>query len=321
MKAIQVSGTGGPEVLEHMEVPDPHIEKGEALLKIEAIGVNFIDIYVRSGRYPRDLPLIPGFEAAGTVVEVGVDVHEVSPGDLVAFAGVMGSYAEIMAVPSWQLVKLPEGVDIETGAALIEQGLTAHYLCRSTYPLGSGDTALVHAGAGGVGLLLIQMAKRLGATVITTVSTEAKAARASEAGADHVIIYTEQDFEEEVNRITGGRGLPVVYDSVGASTFDKSLACLAPRGYMVLFGQSSGPVPTVPVPVVNAKSLFFTRPTLGHYAATREELLQRSEDIFQWVVSGDLKVQVHDRYPLREAAEAHRALEGRQTTGKLLLVP
>ena len=248
MKAVQISRTGGPEVLVVTDVSDPRPGKDQALIEIEAIGVNFIDTYIRSGRYPRDLPLVPGVEAAGTVVEVGEDVSEVSPGDLVATAGVMGSYAEKMVVPSWQLVKLPQGVDAETGAAVIEQGLTAHYLCHSTYPLSSHDAALVHAGAGGVGLLLIQMAKRLGATVITTVSTEAKAERAREAGADHVINYTVQDFEDEVLSITEGRRLPVVYDAVGASTFDKSLACLAPRGYMVLYGQSSGPVPNVSVP-------------------------------------------------------------------------
>ena len=257
----------------------------------------------------------------GKVVEVGGNVREVSPGDMVATAGVAGSYAERMVASSWQLVKLPQGVDVETGAAVIEQGLTAHYLCHSAYPLSSRDTALIHAGAGGVGLLLIQMAKRLGDTVITTVSTDAKAERAREVGADHTINYTNQDFEKEVRRFTGGEGLPVVYDSVGTSTFDKSLACLAPRGYMVLYGQSSGPVPSVSVPAINSKSLYFTRPSLNDYAATREELLQRAGQVFGWVKSGELKVSIHDRYPGRDAAEAHRALEGRKTTGKLLLIP
>ena len=321
MKAVQISRTGGPEVLVVRNVPDPRPGEDEALIEIEAVGVNFIDIYVRSGRHRHDLPLVPGFEAAGTVVEVGENVREVSPGDLVAAAGVFGSYAEAMVAPSWQLVKLPNGVDAETGAAVMEQGLTAHYLSRSTYPLGSDDIALVHAGAGGVGLLLIQMAKRLGATVIATVSTVAKAERAREAGADHVINYVDQDFEKEVLSITEGRGLSVVYDSVGASTFDKGLACLAPRGYMVLYGQSSGPVPSVSVQAINSKSLFLTRPSLTDYTASREELLWRSDDVFGWVRSGELNVHIHGRFSLRDAAEAHRAMEGRATTGKLLLIP
>ena len=321
MKAIKISRTGGPEVLEYGEVQDPVATEGQALIEVEAIGVNFIDINVRSGRYPRELPLIPGFEAAGRVVEVGEDVDEVSTGDMVVAAGENGSYAEKMVVSSERLARLPEGVDAQTAAALMEQGLTAHYLAHSTYPLSPKDTALIHAGAGGVGLLLIQMAKRLGATVITTVSTEEKAKRAREAGADYTINYTTEDFQEKVKDIAGGEGLPVVYDSVGATTFDKSMACLAPRGHMVLFGQASGLVPTVSVADINDKSLFFTRPSLKDYTATREELVQRSDDLFRWVKSGELKVHIHGRYALGEAAEAHRALEARETTGKLLLIP
>ena len=321
MRAIQMSKTGGPEVMEYVDVPEPRPGPGQALIDIVAIGVNYADTYARSGLNPPTLPAIPGQEAAGVVAEVGEGVSEVAVGDLVAYTGVGASYAERVAAPSWRLVKLPDGVDAQAGATAMLQGMTAHYLCHTTYPLKPGDTAVIHAGAGGVGLLLIQMAKSMGAGVITTVSTEAKARLAREAGADHTIIYTEQDFEEKVNEITGGAGVPVVYDSVGVTTFDKSVACLAPRGYMVLYGQASGPVPPVAIPVLNRRSLFLTRPSLVDHTATREELLQRAGEVLEWVRSGRLKLRIHGTFPLKEAAEAHRQLEGRLTTGKLLLAP
>ena len=321
MKAVQVSETGGPEVLRYVDVSEPVLEAGQALVDIKAIGVNYTDVYTRSGLNPPTLPVIPGVEAAGVVVRLGAGVTEVAPGDVVAYSGVGASYAERVAAPSDRLVKMPDGVDAETGAAVMLQGMTAHYLCYSTYPVREGDTVLVHAAAGGVGLLLTQMVKSLGATVIATVSTEAKAELARGVGADHVINYAQDDFEKGVNDITGGAGVQAVYDSVGRSTFDKSIACLEPRGYMVLYGQASGPVDPVPVSVLNAKSLFLTRPGLAHYTRTREELLERARDILDWVRSGRLKLHMHGKYPLRDAAEAHRQLEGRLTTGKLLLTP
>lgn len=321
MKAVQISKTGGPEVLEYVDVPDPEPGNGQALVDIQAIGVNYTDVYTRSGLNPPSLPTIPGVEGAGVVSKVGAGVTEVKVGDLVAYSSVGKSYAEKVVAPSWRLVKLPRGLDAEAGAAAMLQGMTAHYLCHSTYPLKPGDTALVHAAAGGVGLLLTQMAKSLGARVIATVSTDAKAQLARQAGADHVIIYTREDFEEGVKKVTGGVGVEVVYDAVGKSTFDKSVACLKPRGYMVLYGQASGPVPPVPVAVLNRKSLFLTRPGLGDYTPTREELLQRAGDVLGWVKSGKLKLHIHGKYALRDAAEAHRQLEQRQTTGKLLLIP
>ena len=321
MKSVQLLETGGPEVLRYVDVPDPAPGPGQALVELKAIGVNYTDVYTRSGLNPPALPAIPGVEGAGVVSQVGEGVSEVSAGDLVAYSSVPASYAEKVVAPSWRLVKLPDGVDAEAGAATMLQGMTAHYLCYSTYPLKSSDTAVVHAGAGGVGLLLIQMAKWLGARVIATVSTEAKARLAKEAGADHAIIYTEQDFAEEVQGITQGSGVQVVYDSVGKDTFDKSISCLAPRGYMVLYGQASGPVPPVPVAVLNRKSLFLTRPGLADHTPTREELLQRAGDVLGWVQSGRLKLRIHGRYALKDAAEAHRQLESRATTGKLLLVP
>ena len=320
MKVVQISQTGGPEVLKYVDVPDPSPGAGQALIDVTAIGMNYTDVYTRSGLNAPALPAIPGVEAAGVVSQVGEGVSEVAVGDLVAYTGVGASYAEKVVAPSWRLVKLPEGVDAETGAATMLQGMTAYYLCHSTYPLKPGDTALVHAAAGGVGLLLTQMAKSLGAQVIATVSTEAKAQLAREAGADHTIIYTEQDFEEEVKRITGG-GVQVVYDSVGLTTFDKSIACLVPRGYMVLYGQASGPVPPVPVSMLNNGSLFLTRPGLGDHTATREELLQQAGNVLEEVRSGRLKLHMHGKFALRDAAEAHRQLEGRLTTGKLLLIP
>jgi NADPH2:quinone reductase len=321
MKAIQITQVGGPEVLKYTDVPDPRPGAGQALIDVKAIGVNYTDIYTRSGVNPPALPTIPGGEAAGVVIQVGEGVSEVEVGDLVAYTGAGASYAEKVVVPSWRLVKLPEGLDAESGAAAMLQGMTAHYLCHSTYPLKPGDTCLVHAAAGGVGLLLTQMAKSLGAQVIATVSTQEKAKLASEAGADHVIIYTVEDFEQEVNKITSGKGVQVVYDAVGLTTFDKSIACLAQRGYMVLYGQASGPVPPVPLSMLNRKSLFLTRPGLASYTATREELLQRAGDVLGWVKSHKLDLHIHGKFPLRNAAEAHRQLEGRLTTGKLLLIP
>jgi len=322
MKATQISRTGGPEVLEYLDLPDPTPGPDDVLLNVEAIGVNFIDTYIRRGAYPRPLPLIPGFEAAGTVTTVGQNVADISVGDRVAMAGLtMGSYAERMVIPAWQLVPVPDGVSSETAAAVLEQGMTAHYLCHSTYKLGPDDVALIHAGAGGVGRLLIQMAKRLGATVITTVSTDEKAAMAHSLGADHVVLYTKQDFQDEVMRITDGEGVNVVYDADGQTTFDKSLDSLRPRGTMVLYGAASGAVHTVPVSLINAKSLFFTRPGLNHHVATRDELLWRANDVLGWVRSGEVSVHVHGTYPLKDAGRAQDDLENGRTMGKVLLVP
>ncbi|MBI2871885.1 MAG: quinone oxidoreductase [Chloroflexi bacterium] len=321
MKAVQVQNAGGPEVLKYVDAQEPQPGPKQALVELKAIGVNYTDVYTRSGLTPTSLPTIPGVEGAGVVVRTGEGVSEVAVGDLVAYTGVPGSYAQKVVAPSWRLVKLPKGIDAETGAATMLQGMTAHYLCYTTYPLAPGDTALVHAGAGGVGLLLVQMCKWLGARVITTVSTEAKAQLAREAGADQVVIYTEQDFETEVKRFTGGEGVQVAYDSVGETTFKKSIACLARRGYLVLYGQASGPVPPVPTSILQQRSLFLTRPSLGDYTATREELLQRAGDVLGWVQSGRLQLRIHGEFPLREASEAHRQLEGRLTTGKLLLIP
>jgi NADPH2:quinone reductase len=322
MNAIQVKRCGSPEVLELVEIPKPAPGPKQALVKIEAAGVNFIDVYFRTGLYKADPPFTPGMEAAGVVEAVGPEVTEVAPGDRVAYAMVRGSYAGYALVPSWQLVKIPGAVDSKTAAAAMLQGMTAHYLTHSTFPLKKGDTALVHAAAGGAGLLLAQTAKILGARVIGTVSTEAKAAAARAAGADETILYTQQDFETEVKRLTGGRGVDVVYDSVGQTTFLKGLNCLRPRGMMALFGQSSGPVAPLDPGLLAAKgSLFLTRPTLANYAATREELEWRAGDVLRWVESGALKIRIDRAYPLGEAAQAHRDLEGRKTSGKLLLIP
>ena len=322
MKAIRVHKTGGPEVLALDEIPVPEPKSGEARVKIEAIGVNFIDIYHRTGLYPLAAPFTLGMEAAGVVDAVGEGVTEVKQGDRVAYCMVVGSYAEYAIVPAWKLAPVPAGIDAKTAAALMLQGMTAHYLTHSTYTLKKGETALIHAAAGGVGLLLVQVAKNLGATVLGTVSTEAKAALAREAGADHVILYTQSDFAEEVKKLTESRGVHVVYDSVGQSTFNKSLDCLRPRGYLVLFGQSSGPVPAFDPALLVAKgSLFLTRPSLIHYTLSRDELLQRSSDLFAWTASGKLKVRSDKTLPLSKAAEAHRLLEGRKTTGKVRLVP
>jgi NADPH2:quinone reductase len=320
MKRIQVVETGGPEKMQLADVPTPVPGPGQALVRIAATGVNFIDIYYRTGLYKADLPVALGSEAAGTVEAVGSGVTEVAPGDRVAYAMARGSYAEYAAVPAAQLVKLPAHLDFPSAAASMLQGMTAHYLTHSTFALKSGDTCLVHAAAGGAGGLIVQMAKMLGARVFGTVSTEAKAEIARSHGADEVILYTERDFEAEVKRLTAGRGVDVVYDSVGKTTFDKSLNCLRPRGLMALFGQSSGSVPPFDPVMLNAKgSLFLTRPALGHYLLTRQELLWRAGDVLGWLDSGKLKLRIHRTYPLADAASAHRDLESRKTAGKLLL--
>jgi NADPH:quinone reductase len=322
MKAIRVHTPGGPEALRHEDVPQPTPKPGEALIKVDAAGLNYIDVYFRTGLYKAELPLTPGMEASGTVTAVGSGVTEVKTGDKVAYTGVPGAYAEYAVVPAARLVTLPGGVTTRQGAAAMLQGMTAHYLATSTYPLKAGDTCLVHAAAGGVGLLLCQIAKMRGARVIGTVSTEDKAKLAREAGADEVILYTQQDFEAEVKRLTGGKGLQVVYDAVGKTTFEKGFNCLAPRGMMVLYGQSSGPIGAFDPQILSAKgSLFLTRPTLGHYTATRDELLQRAGELLGWIRDGKLRLRMEFEFPLKDAAEAHRALEGRKTTGKVLLIP
>lgn len=322
MKAIRIHAFGGPEVYQYEEVPDPAPGTAQALVAIEAIGVNFIEVYQRTGLYQVPLPATPGSEAAGTVVAVGPGVPDFHAGDRVAWQGSPGAYAERAAVPVERLVRLPEGVSTKQGAAAMLQGMTAHYLACSTWPLKPGDTCLVHAAAGGVGLLLCQIAKRRGARVIGTVSTAEKAALAHEAGADDVIRYTEQDFEVEARLLTGGTGVQVVYDSVGRTTFEQSLRCLAPRGMMVLYGQSSGPVGSFDPQVLNQRgSIFLTRPMLAHHVATRAELLQRANEVLGWVRDGTLRLRIGGEFPLAQAAEAHRRLQGRTTTGKLLLIP
>jgi NADPH2:quinone reductase len=322
MQAIQIQETGGPEVLRLVDLPIPQPGPGQVLLRIEATGLNFIEIYFRKGVYKASMPMTPGSEAAGTVEELGPGVTGFAAGDAVASVAVLGSYAEYALASAAQLVKVPAGVTPEKAAAAMLQGMTAHYLTHSTFPLKAGDTALVHAGAGGVGLLLTEMAVRLGARVIATVSTPAKAEFSCEAGASDVILYTEQDFEAEVKRLTGGKGVDVAYDSVGKTTFDKSLNCLRPRGLLALFGASSGPVPPFDLIQLNSKgSLFVTRPTLWHYIATRAELEWRSGDVLGWAASGALKLRTEYIYPLAQAAQAQIDLEGRKTTGKILLVP
>jgi NADPH2:quinone reductase len=322
MKAIQIHNTGGPEVLKLADLPIPAPGPGQVLLRVEATGVNFIEIYFRKGVYKAALPLTPGSEAAGTVEELGPGVTGFAAGDAVASVSVLGSYAEYALVPAASLVKVPEGLSMEQAAAAMLQGMTAHYLSHSTFALKAGDTALVHAGAGGVGLLLTQIAVRLGARVITTVSTTAKAELSREAGASDVILYTEQDFEAEVKRITGGKGVDVVYDSVGKTTFEGSLNCLRPRGLLALFGASSGPVPPFDLIQLSGKgSLYITRPTLWHYLASREELEGRAGDVLGWAAKGELKLRTEHVYPLAEAAQAQIDLEARKTTGKILLEP
>jgi NADPH2:quinone reductase len=322
MKAIRIYQNGGADVLNYEDAPIPTPGPNDALIKIAASGVNFIDIYYREGLYKAALPFTLGNEASGIAESVGAQVSDVKAGDRVAFTTTLGCYAEYVVVPAWRLVPLPSALSFENGAAAMLQGMTAHYLSHTTFPLKSDHTCLIHAAAGGVGLLLIQMAKRLGARVIGTVSTEEKAKLAKEAGADEVILYTQQDFEAEVKRLTNNRGVRVVYDSVGKTTYEKSMNCLAPRGYLVLFGQSSGPVPPIDPLVLSAKgSLFLTRCILAHHTATREELLWRADDVLKWVASGELKLRIHKIFALSEATEAHRLLEGRQTTGKLLIKP
>jgi NADPH2:quinone reductase len=321
MKSIQVKVPGGPEKMELVEVPKPTPGPQQALVRIAASGVNFIDVYFRTGLYKADMPITLGSEGAGTVEAVGADAGEFAPGDRVAYAMARGSYAEYALVPAALLVKIPGGINFQTAAAAMLQGMTAHYLTHSTYALKSGDTCLVHAAAGGVGGLTVQMAKMLGARVFGTVSTEAKARIAREAGVDEAILYTERDFEAEVKRFTSGRGVDVVYDSVGKTTFEKSLNCLRPRGLLALFGQSSGPVPLFDPTILNGKgSLFLTRPSLGHYVLTREELLWRAGDVLSWVASGKLRLRIDRTYPLADAAAAHRDLESRKTAGKLVLL-
>jgi NADPH:quinone reductase len=322
MNAVRVHQSGGPDVLRFEELPTPSPGPAEALVRLEAAGVNFVDLYQREGFYKMPLPFTAGSEGAGVVEAVGSEVSDLRPGDRVAYAGVLGAYATHALVPAARLVKIPSGVDTKTAAAAMLQGMTAHYLTHSTYPLGPADTLLVHAAAGGVGLLLTQMAKMRGAKVIGTVSTEAKAALARQAGADQVILYTQQDFEAETKRLTGGRGVQVVYDSVGKTTFDKSMSCLAPRGYLVSFGQSSGPVAPVDTQLLSQRgSLFVTRPTMRDYILTREELTKRAGDVLSWIAAGRLKVRIDRTFPLDQAADAHRALAGRGTAGKVLLIP
>jgi NADPH2:quinone reductase len=324
MRAIEISKTGGAEVLVLRELPTPTPGAGQALIQIEAAGVNFIDVYQREGRYPVKVPFVPGQEAAGTVIELGPEVAggSVKLGDRVVWCHIMGTYAEFAVAPVSRLIAIPEGVSTKQAAAVMLQGMTAHYLAYSTYAIQAGDTVLIHAGAGGVGLLLIQIAKRLGSRVLTTVSTEAKAALAREAGADETILYTTEDFVAKVRESTDGQGVPVVYDSVGKTTFDGSLACLQPRGLMALYGGSSGAVPPFDLIQLSTKgSLFLTRPTMKDYIATRADLEERAGDVLGWVADGRLKLRMEHRYPLEDAAEAHRDLEGRKTTGKVLLIP
>jgi NADPH2:quinone reductase len=322
MKAIQVPKTGGPEVLTLVDIPTPKPKANEAIVQIKASGVNFIDVYFREGRYPATLPIVDGQEAAGVVTEVGTDVKTVKSGDRVAYTNVLGAYAEYAAVPGDRLVRIPEKVTFEQAAAAMLQGMTAHYLTHSTYPLKRGETAFVHAAAGGVGLLLVQMAKQLGARVIGTAGTEEKAKLARDAGADEVIVYTKQEFDTETKRLTDGKGVNVVYDGVGKSTFDKDFEVLRPRGYLVLFGGASGAVPPFdPMRLTQKGSLFLTRPTLTNYIASRDELEARANDVLGAIEKGTLKLRIAHKYPLAEAQQAHRDLEGRKTTGKVILIP
>jgi len=322
MKAIQVSKVGGPEVLEFVDIPTPEPKPNEVTVQIKAAGVNFIDVYYREGRYPAPLPFILGQEGAGIVSTLGSEVSNVKPGDRVAYTGVLGSYAEVAAVPADSLVQIPEKLDFNQAAAAMLQGMTAHYLSHSTFPIKAGQTVLIHAAAGGVGLLLVQMAKKLGARVIGTAGSDEKAKLARDAGADELILYTKQDFEKETLRLTENKGVDVVYDGVGKTTFEKDLKVLGPRGYLVLFGGASGAVPPFDLMLLTKHgSLFVTRPSLPHYIGTRAELEQRSSDVLQMIVSGDLKLRIHKAYPLSQAPEAHRDLEGRNTSGKLLLIP
>jgi len=322
MKAIQIKQTGGPEVMELVDLPIPQPKPNEAVVKIGAVGVNFIDIYNREGRYKQPLPLVLGQEGAGSVSAVGSDVRNFKVGDRVAFTLILGSYAEYAAVPADKLVKIPQGVGDREAAAAILQGMTAHYLVYDTFPLKKGDTALVHAAAGGVGLLLVQMAHNIGARVIGTVSTDAKAKLARDAGADDIILYTQTDFEAETRRLMNGKGVDVIYDSVAKTTFEKGLNLLRPRGMMALYGGSGGPAPVIdPIILTQKGSLFLTRPSLGAYVQTPEELQKRASAVFGMIRDGKLKLRIEHIYPLSQAQQAHRDLEGRKTTGKLLLIP
>ena len=322
MKAIQVQKSGGPEVLTLVDLPAPKPKPNEAVVKVSAAGVNYIDVHIREGLYPSSLPFVIGQEASGIVSEIGADVKSFKPGDRVAYTGIRGSYAEYAAVPADRLVLLPPGISEQQAAAAMLQGMTAHYLVYDTYPLKKGETGLIHAAAGGVGLLLVQMAKNIGARVIATASTEEKAKLARAAGADEVILYAQQDLELETKRLTDGKGVHVIYDGVGKTTFDKDLNVLRPRGYLVLFGAASGPVPLFDVGKLAQKgSLFITRPTLVHYMAAHEELQKRATDVLTMIATGKVKLRIEHIYPLREAQQAHRDLEGRKTTGKLLLIP
>jgi NADPH:quinone reductase len=322
MKAIQVKQPGGPEAMELVELPVPQPKANEAVVKLSASGVNFIDVYFREGRYKAPLPIVLGQEGAGLVTAVGADVTSVKPGDRVAWSGPLGSYAEFAALPADRLVPIPSGVTDQQAAGALLQGMTAHYLSYDTYPLKRGETALVHAAAGGVGLLLVQMAHNIGARVIATVSTEEKAKLAREAGADEIILYTQSDFEAETKRLTDGKGVDVVYDSVGKTTFEKGLNVLRPRGLMALFGGSSGAAPPLdPITLMQKGSVYLTRPTLLNYIATREDLIARSGAVFGMIAAGKLKLRIEHTYPLANAQQAHRDLEGRKTTGKVLLIP
>ena len=322
MKAIQIKQTGGPEVMEFSDLPVPQPKPNEAVVKILAAGVNFIDVYNREGRYKVPLPFVLGQEGAGVVSAVGSEVRDVAVGDRVAYTSVLGSYAEYAAVPADRLVKIPDGVSEREAAAAMLQGITAQYLIYDTYPLKKGETTLIHAAAGGVGLLLVQMAHNIGARVIGTVSSEEKAKLAREVGADEIIFYMQSDFEVETKRLTGGKGVDVVYDSVGKTTFEKGLNVIRPRGMMALFGGSSGAAPSFdPITLTQKGSLYLTRPSLGHYTITREELQQRAGAVFGMIRGGKLKLRIEYVYPLAQAAQAHRDLESRKTTGKLLLIP
>lgn len=322
MKAIRIAQYGGAEVLRFEDVDAPEPGDGQVRVAIEAAGVNFIDTYHRTGLYPLDLPLTLGLEGAGTVNAVGAGVTGLAEGDRVAWKSVAGSYAEQVVANEDDVVKIPGAVATKTAAAVMLQGLTAHYLVNSTYPIREGDTCLIHAAAGGVGLLLVQMAKMRGARVIGTTSTDEKAALARGAGADDLILYTEQDFEAEVQRLTNGQGVEVVYDSVAKATWEKSINCLKPRGYMVFFGNASGPVPPIDPLLLSQKgSIYLTRPTLNDYTQTREEYLQRTAEVMSWLQDGALDVRIGEEHPLANAADAHTRLEGRQTTGKVLLIP
>tara|TARA_B100000029_G_scaffold502755_1_gene578545 strand:+ start:6864 stop:7829 length:966 start_codon:yes stop_codon:yes gene_type:complete len=321
MKAIEITHNGGPDVLIYTNVPTPELKPGTVRVKLESIGVNYMDVYTRMGLYGDNVPIIPGGEGAGIVTEFASDVNDFSIGDSVAYTGVSSSYAEEVVAPADQLVKLPSGISTDIGAATMLQGTTAHYLLYSTFPVKDDDTILVHAGAGGVGLLMIQIARMIGCKIITTVSNKEKAQLAKNAGADHIILYTETDFLTEVQSITNGQGVQVAYDSVGLTTYEKSLASLAPRGYLVLFGQSSGVVPPISPLILNKGSNFLTRPALGHYLKNRAELNWRTGDLFEWIKKDRLSIRIHEKIPLKDARKAHEDLESRKTSGKLLLIP